>query len=174
MKRTRNELLPGDVMDWVRVPPEKQGSVVLGTADMQQAVADADLTMGCYDHQQRDTVLGLMVGQLTDGVLCITGVQILLEANVIAVVKHFLKRLSAHRRVRGVVVFVQEADLPNCCLKIIASVCLHSVLSRLGFVEADIRRDRYNKQQLCYSPVYRFECPQREQRRMSLILSDTD
>ena len=104
-------------MDWVRVPPEEQGSVVLGTADMQQAVADADLTMVCYDHQQRDTVLGLMVGQLTDGVLCITGVQILLEANVIAVVKHFLKRLSAHRRVRGVVVFVQEADLPNCCLK---------------------------------------------------------
>ena len=138
----RHQLIESDQAEWK----------VIGASSLTDVIQISDHAALCAMYFQGDTppskrLSGLLVGERKclghdDCVMCVTGILVHTDQDPAWVIGRLLRALKQKKNIKGVETRVSQSDF-------------RSIFSGLRFVEADIRENRYNHAQLCYSPVYR-------------------
>ena len=159
----KKKVLPVDISDWFQSQND-QNWKCLGVSSMSEfvmAAQRASVAAVCYAPGS-NVICGALVGNRwnpghDDCVVRVTAIVTSRMHKVIPVLRQLVQRLRQSETLRGIECQVTREDASR-------------FFSRLRFVEADIREERYDCAKLCYSPVYRHtESETRGLVRMSFI-----
>ena len=140
-------VLPVDICDWFQTQNDQNWKCldVGSLSEFVLAAQRATIAAVCYAPGS-NVICGALVGNRwnlghDDCVVRVTAMVTSRMHKVVPVLRQLLQRLRQTETLRGIECHVTRDDATR-------------FFSRLRFMEADIREERYDCTKLCYSPVY--------------------